>query len=643
MIVKIAIDADKISIGQVFTPEYIAEFMVKNAACFLESNARAKDNNFNPKSIRVLEPSVGEGVFLKYLLNQNFHDITAYEIDRSLKEFLLLNYPKVHFKFENFLGSDVDEKYDLIIGNPPYLGQNYYSKIFQEYLQNYPICEKFFVGHMDLFYYFIHLGLLKLNPGGILTYITSNYWITKSKKTSVTLLKPHVLNDSFLLQYIDLSNLKVFKDIGQQNCIFILQKKTENDKTQRENKEIEVIQVEGKNRLADVNNTFNQKIFSEIQNLQNSTLIKRYTSALTNNDLTSESSWNIMIPKEVKKVVDKVEQQCILNGKPLLLKDYFMVRNGIIFIKDQIFTFNNGNDLKIESNNFFIKIAEEFVKVSNHESFRLKKLYKGKSIRPYGFQETEFKYAVYFNKNEFKSDDLEERNKWFEAKYPVLTAYLKQYKKELKEILINAKENPLDFYFPRRGAFVRKDSESVNNSEILDLEPYYDGRKKILFRYISNVNVFGYAEAPYFATSDTYFLWPAVSEAEIDYDFLLAYFNSNLVQFLFKAKNISLKRSKTKLEFDLVVPNLNSFQTDEQKQNISFIKFLMKSLIRNVVADIDETDLQIIEKRMKKSVISALKNRNIPFIQKIIDDLIFELFGLNGSTINVLMEKYYLF
>ncbi|GAH59293.1 unnamed protein product, partial [marine sediment metagenome] len=81
-------------------------------------------------------------------------------------------------------------------------------------------------------------------PGGILSYITTNYWITKSKKTGIKLLKPHILDECFLIQYIDLSRIRVFRDAqGQYNCIFSLQKKTENDKLKKTNRKIEVVQI----------------------------------------------------------------------------------------------------------------------------------------------------------------------------------------------------------------------------------------------------------------------------------------------------------------------------------------------------------------------------------------------------------------
>ncbi|MFX1456060.1 MAG: Eco57I restriction-modification methylase domain-containing protein, partial [Promethearchaeota archaeon] len=180
-------------IGQIFTPDIVAEFMVKNISDFIKTEKR------DIQKVKVLEPSAGEGIFLTHLLSQSFSDITAFEMDISLKNKLLEFFPNINFKFDNFLSSQAAEKFDLIIGNPPYLGQNYNAEIFQTYIKKYPICAKYFVGNMDLFYFFIHLGIEKLNPGGFLSYITTNYWITKSQKTGIKLLKPHILDECYLL------------------------------------------------------------------------------------------------------------------------------------------------------------------------------------------------------------------------------------------------------------------------------------------------------------------------------------------------------------------------------------------------------------------------------------------------------------
>ncbi|MFW9784321.1 MAG: Eco57I restriction-modification methylase domain-containing protein [Candidatus Heimdallarchaeota archaeon] len=637
------------TIGQVFTPDYIAEFMVKNVLNF------TKENKKNLQDFKVLEPSAGEGVFLKHLQNE-FPSIEAFEMDLSLKKTLLNSFPTIKFRFENFLGANAEEKFDLIIGNPPYLGQNYNSKVFQEYVKSYPICKKYFVGNMDLFYYFIHLGIEKLNPGGLLSYITTNYWVAKSQKTGIKLLKPHILNECYLLQYIDLANLNIFNEAkGQHNCIFVLQKKVKPEKPIKKNdrKNIQIIQISGLNSNKQVKSEFNKRIFLDLIRGNSSPHIRKYDSALANSDLKENESWNLLYPHEMKVLLEKIENRCKIIDKLLVLQDFFIIRNGLILINDNIFILEVGKELKIESKEFYIKIASQFIKLTKIERSRLKKVYKSKSIKPYGFDKTNFMgYLIYFNKYEFSNYSAIDRNKLIEKKYPTLIKYLNQYKSKLREILVNAKENPDDLYYPRRGALIRR-VERSDNEKLVDLEHLYDSSQKIFFKYISERNIFGYSKDSYYATSDTYFLWPQ-SHKRIDYLFMLAYLNSRLVSFIFKGKNIIIKRSKTKLERGLPIPNYETFKEKRETEIITLIKELTSYLINNTLSDHTNNigrALQNLTSRdyinisddtkFKLKIVEAIEQSNEEFIKNSIDTLFFELFQLNENEINNLLNEYY--
>lgn len=637
------------SIGQIFTPNYVAEFMVRNIATLV------LESKMNLQRVKVLEPSAGEGIFLKHFLQNKFSNIHAYEMDLSLKENLLDLYPTVKLEFKNFLDSSIADKYDIIIGNPPYLGQNYNAAVFQEYVRKYPICEKFFVGNMDLFYYFIHMGIEKLNPGGFLSFITTNYWITKSQKTGIKYLKPHLLNECFLLQYIDLSSLKIFeKARGQHNCIFVLQKKSNQEKSNNANKDIQIIQILGNHKTQQKQDSYNNLIFRELINNKHSSYIRRYTSATTNKDLKHDSSWNLLYLKEIKSVVDKIENYCKINGNISKLNDIFIIRNGLILINDSVFILKEGKELKLEKNQLYIQIKGEYIKLNEFERNRFKKVYKSKSIIPYGYINEDYVgYILYFNKNEFKNQSANKRNLLLEQKYPSLTKYLKQFEESLRETLINAKENPDDFYYPRRGSFIRR-IEEESREMLVDLEPFYEYSRKIFFKYISTDNNFGFTDDPYFATSDTYFLWPKSNEKKINYLFILAYLNSSLVAFLFRAKNIIIKRSKTKLEHELPVPDPENFTTDEKRIIINLIEnftlFLISGMDSNLNKNIDKAFNKILNlsslfsndfNQMKQNIIRARKNDDKQTIQKTIDTLFFRLFDLNEEYVNKLVKKYY--
>jgi len=636
------------TIGQIFTPSYIAKFMVKNILKFIPPS------DTDTRALRVLEPSAGEGIFVKFLLENNLSNVTAYEMDKNLKNTLLELYPSVQFKFDNFLGSEPDEKFDIIIGNPPYLGQNYNAEIFQEYVANYPICANFFVGNMDLFYFFIHLGIEKLNPGGLLSYITTNYWITKSQKTGIKLLKPHILDECYILQYIELSSLNIFEGArGQHNCIFILQKKTELEKSRIINKKIQITQILSGNGSQKIEEEPHKRIFNDIIKNSNSKHVRKYNSALTNNDLNRSGNWNLVCPPEIKEIVDKIEKYCQLNGNTSKIQNYFVIRNGLILINDNIFILKEGKELKLDNNNYYIQVNGNYMRLTEIEKTRLKKVFKSKSIKSYGYHaEDSIGYILYFNKSEFNQKPSFNRNKLLEQKYPTLTKYLKQFETQLREILINAKENPDDFYYPRRGSFIRIQEEQ-GKEKLLDLEPFYDNNQKIFFKYITNENVFGYSHDPYYATSDTYFLWP-LANGKIDYLFTLAYLNSKLVSFLYKAKNINIKRSKTKLEHGLPMPNLKKFDSKEKRAIVELIKTLSYLLVSNnesnLTKDIQNSCFQKLSTNFYSPMINSIlklknksvyRNDDIKMIQNIIDKLFFKLFNLDKIELTNLFIEYY--
>ncbi len=111
--------ADKLR-GGFYTPKPIAAFILKWGIN-------------NSSSFDILEPSCGDGVFLKQLKTQNnkFHKVIALEFEETEAEkadqILLENKTVINTDFHLYC-NETSERYDLIVGNPPYIRYQYFAE-----------------------------------------------------------------------------------------------------------------------------------------------------------------------------------------------------------------------------------------------------------------------------------------------------------------------------------------------------------------------------------------------------------------------------------------------------------------------------------------------------------------------------------
>ena len=106
--------------GGFYTPKNIAKFILRWAV------------NGN-KDYDVLEPSCGDGVFLEEIRNNRFEykSITAIEIEpEEAKKARKINLPDANILNQDFYKycNTTTDRFDLIIGNPPYIRYQYFDK-----------------------------------------------------------------------------------------------------------------------------------------------------------------------------------------------------------------------------------------------------------------------------------------------------------------------------------------------------------------------------------------------------------------------------------------------------------------------------------------------------------------------------------
>jgi adenine-specific DNA-methyltransferase len=199
---------DKVkNLGQVFTPSV----MVKSMVDMVQHNGS------------MLEPSCGDGAFTDYIQNVIGRDITSIEIDPD-------NY-RPGFVIMDFFDLITDEKYDTIIGNPPYVAYKRLSpetlqKIHNiDYLRSYP-------SRTNLYIYFIRKCLEHLTSNGELIFVTPREFI---KSTSSIKLNELLYESGTITDWYEYGDQVVFKGYSPNIVVWRFEKGNFSRKTRTNN------------------------------------------------------------------------------------------------------------------------------------------------------------------------------------------------------------------------------------------------------------------------------------------------------------------------------------------------------------------------------------------------------------------------
>lgn len=175
---------------QIFTPENIAVKMLD-----------LSEYTVNIVGKKILENSCGDGEILSFIVDRYIkecivnkfttskikkcleRDIYAYEIDCELVQKCIIRLNRIcstygicavkwNIQCEDFLSSNIDCKFDYIVGNPPYIAYPDLPKETQLFLkENFQTCKK---GKFDYSYAFIEKSYSLLKENGNLVYIIPN-------------------------------------------------------------------------------------------------------------------------------------------------------------------------------------------------------------------------------------------------------------------------------------------------------------------------------------------------------------------------------------------------------------------------------------------------------------------------------------
>lgn len=167
-------------LGQVFTPQAVVRCM--------QSLMRNQGN--------VLEPACGDGAFLQHLAN-----VTAIEIDPR--------HAPAGSRVMNFFELEATERFDTIIGNPPYVRHQDIAPETRLLTRHSGLD-----GRANLYLFFIEKCLQHLKSGGELIFITPRDFI---KSTSAVPLNREIFATGTITEFIDLGDARIFNG-ATPNC-----------------------------------------------------------------------------------------------------------------------------------------------------------------------------------------------------------------------------------------------------------------------------------------------------------------------------------------------------------------------------------------------------------------------------------------
>jgi adenine-specific DNA-methyltransferase len=173
------------TLGQVFTPKNIVDIML----------------GLSKNRGNVLEPSCGDGAISNRL--NEYSTVTKIEIDEAFKADDVLNI--------DFFSYSTDNKFDTIIGNPPYVN----FKQISENTKN--LLSKNFNTNTNLYVYFIEKCIRHLKPYGELIFIVPRDFL---QATSAYLLNKLIYEKGTITDYIDFGEEQIFKNASPMCIIF---------------------------------------------------------------------------------------------------------------------------------------------------------------------------------------------------------------------------------------------------------------------------------------------------------------------------------------------------------------------------------------------------------------------------------------
>ena len=516
-------NAERKATGSYYTPDCVVQFILDKA---LKHSIQGKTSK-QLLSMRICDPAMGSGHFLSGALDylakkyvQKLDDESTGDVDLSLldaKRTILqhcifgvdINPRAVKLaKMSLWLESAAANKpleplddqikcanslvdhdlwfkewqagkrgFDAVIGNPPYLGEKGHKEIFQNIAKGW-LGERFYLGKMDIFYFFFHLALDILDSNGVVGFITTNYYPTAA---GAHLLRRDLKDRASIELLLNLNAVRVFGDAaGQHNLITIARNGSSNSKCA-----ISIAQSTEK-----------------VSSILLSSLVDEHSSSLRlisqkelydgeNLYIRSSSGVSSSAGDCLSGALDK------LKAAGFALGDQFEVSTGIQTGADKI-SQKHIDKFKLKDEKgagIFVLSTEELkaLGLKGAELNIMKPWFKNSDITPFSTSTKPREFLIYLDKRQvaFKS----------------LPGTLKRHIDRFETVISNSVCNPPYLHRPRDATMFLGE--------------------KIVVPQRSKMNTFGYNDQPWYASCDVYFI-TRKKTSSVGLKYVLGLLNSKL-------------------------------------------------------------------------------------------------------------------
>lgn len=285
--------------GGYYTPQNIAKFLI--------------DRTVDRPNLSIMEPSCGDGVFLQLLDEHQFKAGCILAIEHSTEEYeKCLTFKKPGYNvinsdfFRYFNSSDLKNKFDVVLGNPPYIRYQYFEKDQrEEVIKIYKNLNLKFNKLTNIWVPFVVASVLSLNDTGKIGMVLPAELLQVKYAEQLRLFLTNNLNKITIFTFKEL----IFPNV-EQEVILLLGEKFKSDKDGI----INIIELNNANELENYTYNLNGTTYKSIDHTK-----EKWTRYFLSNE-------ELRFLKKVSKKFEKLSHYCDIDvGIVTGANKYFVV------------------------------------------------------------------------------------------------------------------------------------------------------------------------------------------------------------------------------------------------------------------------------------------------------------------------------